>query len=1060
MDNISNEEILVSILEDENDGDFSEGDLSLREAIALANEQEGEDTITFDDNLTGGTITLDPSQGELTINDSVAINGLGQDNLTLDGNFLFQIPESNIDVAIDGLNLTGGKIDSSGNLTFSNSTIANSFSIGTDGTAIISRGTLNVIESTIKDGTGGGNNGIVIESGTGNIERSLITNNEGVLGASGVIIREGATANISNSTITNNRDRSVGGVRNGGTVNISNSTIANNTGGLLAGGINNSSGGTVTLTSSLLANNTGSANIGDISGDGEFISGGNNLISNGDDAEGFVDGVNGDLVGSNGEDPQNPDNEGVIDARLGELQNNGGATETIALLEGSPAIDRGFNPNNLATDQRGEGFARTRGETTDIGAFEVQQGDGGDNPVELVVSTLEDESDGDFSAEDLSLREAIALANEQAGTDRITFNDSLSGGTIVFDESNERELAINDSVEINGLGQDNLTLDGGFIFTPQAGVNLSIDGLNLTGGKIDSFGNFTLTNSTISQTIRPTDTSGNYAIVSRGTAIIIDSSIKDNNGGGSGNTGIAVESGTTTIERSTIANNSSQSQSGIRINNDATVNLTNSTVANNSSRSFDGIQNAGTLNVVNSTIANNGGADGGGINNTGSTELTSTIVANNSNDNPFLGNGEFISGGNNLIDNGDNVDSFVESDLVGTTNNLIDPQLGELQDNGGATQTISLLNGSPAIDVGSNPNNLATDQRGEGFERTIGEATDIGAFEAQTVDNGGNEDNDNTIATVNESGISPDGQQNVVLSDAIAFNSDVDLFRLNLEAADVATFNIEAREFGSSLDSVVRVFDSQGNELAFDDDGNAPFEDFSLDSYLEFTAEADGEYYVGISSFDNFDYDPVNGGNNEGLSSGNYDLAISVFDSINGTQGADNLSGGEESDFIQGLDGNDTLAGNGDKDNLLGGSGNDVLTGGNGDDLLQGEAGFDVLRGENGNDTLGGGVGQNNLYGGGGNDIFAIGDGEDTVFDFQDGSDKLLLTGSLNFVAFEDLSISASDTGITIGSADTTFATLTGISPDQITADDLVSPNFLASTLIADDTAAIEAKAV
>ena len=49
-------ELVVSILEDENDGDFSAGDLSLREAIALANEQEGEDTIIFDSDLSGGAI--------------------------------------------------------------------------------------------------------------------------------------------------------------------------------------------------------------------------------------------------------------------------------------------------------------------------------------------------------------------------------------------------------------------------------------------------------------------------------------------------------------------------------------------------------------------------------------------------------------------------------------------------------------------------------------------------------------------------------------------------------------------------------------------------------------------------------------------------------------------------------------------------------------------------------------------------------------------------------------------------------------------------------------------
>ena len=49
-----NEKLIVSILEDENDGNFSAEDLSLREAIAQANEQEGADTITFDSNLSGG----------------------------------------------------------------------------------------------------------------------------------------------------------------------------------------------------------------------------------------------------------------------------------------------------------------------------------------------------------------------------------------------------------------------------------------------------------------------------------------------------------------------------------------------------------------------------------------------------------------------------------------------------------------------------------------------------------------------------------------------------------------------------------------------------------------------------------------------------------------------------------------------------------------------------------------------------------------------------------------------------------------------------------------------
>src|SRR5581483_8206415 len=59
---------------------------------------------------------------------------------------------------------------------------------------------------------------------------------------------------------------------------------------------------------------------------------------------------------------------------LGALASNGGATQTMALQTGSPAIDKGSNPANLATDQRGTGFARVSGAAADIGAFEVQSG--------------------------------------------------------------------------------------------------------------------------------------------------------------------------------------------------------------------------------------------------------------------------------------------------------------------------------------------------------------------------------------------------------------------------------------------------------------------------------------------------------------------------------------------------------------------------------------------------------------------------------------------------------------------------------------------------------------
>jgi hypothetical protein len=81
----------------------------------------------------------------------------------------------------------------------------------------------------------------------------------------------------------------------------------------------------------------------------------------------LTDGTNGNQVG-------------VADPGLGALADNGGPTQTIALLPGSPAIDTGSNalaidPSTglpLTTDQRGAGFPRIVNGTVDIGAFEVQ----------------------------------------------------------------------------------------------------------------------------------------------------------------------------------------------------------------------------------------------------------------------------------------------------------------------------------------------------------------------------------------------------------------------------------------------------------------------------------------------------------------------------------------------------------------------------------------------------------------------------------------------------------------------------------------------------------------
>ena len=60
------------------------------------------------------------------------------------------------------------------------------------------------------------------------------------------------------------------------------------------------------------------------------------------------------------------------------------------------------------------------------------------------------------------------------------------------------------------------------------------------------------------------------------------------------------------------------------------------------------------------------------------------------------------------------------------TNN---PRLGPLTDNGGRTLTHLPLADSPAIDAGNNLPLFGNDQRGSGFPRVKGAATDIGSVE-------------------------------------------------------------------------------------------------------------------------------------------------------------------------------------------------------------------------------------------------------------------------------------------------------------------------------------------
>ena len=261
----------------------------------------------------------------------------------------------------------GGGIYGSG--TFTNSTISGNTASGNGG-GISGCGTITL--STISDNTAGSNGGGVYCSGTLSVIDLTVSGNTAAISGGGIWV-SGAATTVHSSTISGNEATSSngGGIYGSGT--FTNSTISGNTAGSSGGGIYASStltlhsstvtdnsavagGGifnpasTATLRYTIIANSVGAACSGVITSDGH------NLI---EDPTGctIIGDTTGNIIG------QDPD--------LGPLADNGGSTQTHALLSGSPAIDAGSDDcPPPATDQRG--VARPQGASCDIGAYEYE----------------------------------------------------------------------------------------------------------------------------------------------------------------------------------------------------------------------------------------------------------------------------------------------------------------------------------------------------------------------------------------------------------------------------------------------------------------------------------------------------------------------------------------------------------------------------------------------------------------------------------------------------------------------------------------------------------------
>jgi predicted outer membrane repeat protein len=338
------------------------------------------------------------------------------------------------------------------------------------------------------------------------------------------------------------------------------------------------------------------------------------------------------------------------------------------------------------------------------------------------------------------------------GSNQLTIQRSTAGGTPSF--------SIFFFAPINGNFTD--AVSGLTIANGSSGclVNQSFDTVTLTGmvvknctgtngGGILNGGIMTITNSTITGNVASGNGGGIYNSGSSNNSglNLTDTTVSGNSATGSGG-GIHNEGGPANFSRITVNNNTANTQGGGIANSNSGANLTvtNSTVSGNTANAVNGngggIANIGvgsTLTLTNVTVTANASSatGGGGVSNVANTvTIGNSIVAKNTGGFADL-KGTFVSGGYNLIglSGGDGLNNGVNGDQVGSPGAAIDPLLGALADNGGATKTHALLVGSPAIDAGNS--SQITDQRN--LTRPVddptvanaagGNASDIGSYE-------------------------------------------------------------------------------------------------------------------------------------------------------------------------------------------------------------------------------------------------------------------------------------------------------------------------------------------
>ncbi|MDK2973090.1 MAG: hypothetical protein PWP23_2845 [Candidatus Sumerlaeota bacterium] len=475
--------LLVDSTEDVNDGIITQGNLELREALALIAPGG---TIDFDPSVffSKETIFLSDEHGRLDVTKPLTMKGPGSSILCLDGQ-----EQTGAFVVLDdvtGVELSGFTVRdvidtddgrSGGLYVRSNAQVnvhdahfldcQNTAGVG-GAIAVLSGASLSLYDSIISDSetvfSGGA---IFTQAANLLLERCSVIRNRSADGGSGLDVFAGsqnANVTIVNSTFgENSSDSGLGGAilldqsTAAATVNIRHSTLINNPSGGAA--IDIDRGGTVSLSHSIVANESGEA-LSANSGSGLFASDGFNLISSEAGIAPSSIQTHELYAGSI---------ERIVDPVLGD---NGGPTLTYPVRVSGPAVDGGdpLLSTPPATDQRGQ--ARVYGAAIDLGAVEAIDA--------LTVDSVDNSDDGDLSAGNVTLREAIRYTG--AGG-RVLFANSLYSPTPAVILAGPEYVIVTDK-NIEGPGSGQVTVDGGFETRPFAVLNgrLEAEGIDIANG--------------------------------------------------------------------------------------------------------------------------------------------------------------------------------------------------------------------------------------------------------------------------------------------------------------------------------------------------------------------------------------------------------------------------------------------------------------------------------------------------------------------------------------------------------------------------------------------------